>query len=330
MSAGPGGMGDRITVIVVPDETSPVRRFQVPRALLRHGIWIVALVAMLFTAGLVDYVRLRVEAVEVEQLRAETRRHRENLLELTDDVSVLERELARVQEFERKVRVIADLPAAMTEASAPGAELGGEAGPQGLPTGPAGGEAGPWELAPGAQGALDLESGDLFLAVARIQRDTQRLILSSRHRGDSFDGLLEGLDGKRHRLASTPSTWPTDGWVTSGYGYRTSPFTGQRKFHAGLDIAADAGTPILAPARGKVIFAGRKGPLGKTLILDHGYGIRTTYGHTSALHVKRGQEVDRGERLADVGSTGRSTGPHLHYGVTVNQKSVNPSDYIIR
>ena len=66
------------------------------------------------------------------------------------------------------------------------------------------------------------------------------------------------------------------------------------------------------------------------MVIDHGYGIRTTYGHTSALHVKRGQEVDRGERLADVGSTGRSTGPHLHYGVTVNEKSVNPSDYIIR
>jgi murein DD-endopeptidase MepM/ murein hydrolase activator NlpD len=323
-------VSDRVTVIVVPDETSPVRRFQVPRALLRHGIWIAALVAMLVTAGLVDYIRLRVEAVEVEQLRVETRRHRENLLELTEDVSVLERELARVQEFERKVRVIADLPAAMTEASAPAAELGAEAGPQGLPTGPAGGEAGPWELAPGARDVLDPESADLFEAVARTQRTAQGLILSSRNRRDSFDALLEELDGKRHRLASTPSIWPTDGWVTSGFGYRTSPFTGQRKFHAGVDIAADAGTPILAPARGKVIFTGRKGPLGKTLILDHGYGIRTTYGHTSAVHVKSGQEVDRGERIADVGSTGRSTGPHLHYGISVNEKSVNPSDYIIR
>lgn len=323
------GSGDQITVIVVPDETSPVRRFQMPRALLRHGIWVGALVAMLCAAGVVDYVRLRVEAVEVEQLRAETRRHRENLLSLSEDLTGLEQELARIQEFERKVRVIADLPAAMAEAATdPGLE---EVGPQGLPTGPAGGEAGPWEPPPDPDRAGPGEGDPLDpAAIVRIQRRAGRLFLRSRHRGDSFDGLLEQLDGKRHRLASTPSIWPADGWVTSRYGYRTSPFTGQRKFHAGIDIAADVGTPVVAPARGKVVFVGRKGPMGKTVILDHGYGIRTNYGHNSAIHVELGQEVERGERIADVGSTGRSTGPHLHYGVSVDKRSVNPSDYIIR
>ncbi len=326
----PNAAGDRITVIVVPDETSPVRRFQVPRALLRHGVWMAALVAMLAAAGVVDYVRLRVEAVEVEQLRGETRRHRENLMELTQDVSELEQALARIREFERKVRVIADLPAAMTEVSAPDALEPAEAGPQGLPTGPAGGESGSWDLGP-AEAELEGEGDSLDAArIERIRRRARQLTLRSELRRDSFDALLEELDGKRHRLASTPSIWPTDGWVTSGYGYRTSPFTGQRKFHAGIDIAADVGTPIVAPARAKVVFVGRKGPLGKTLTLDHGYGIRTTYGHTSMIHVKLGQEVERGERIADVGNTGRSTGPHLHYGVSVKQKSVNPSDYIIR
>ena len=194
-----------------------------------------------------------------------------------------------------------------------------------------GGEAGPWELPGGEEPVADGEGGVLDAAsIARIQRRAQQLMLRSQHRRDSFNAMLEELDGKRHRLASTPSVWPTDGWVTSRYGYRTSPFTGQRKFHAGLDIAADVGTPVVAPARGKVVFVGRKGPLGKTLIIDHGYGIRTTYGHTSALHVKRGEEVERGDRIADVGSTGRSTGPHLHYGISVGEKSVNPSDYIIR
>ena len=118
--------------------------------------------------------------------------------------------------------------------------------------------------------------------------------------------------------------------MTSRYGYRISPFTGKRKFHAGLDIAADIGTPVGAPARGKVVMVGRKGPLGKTVVLDHGYGFRTTFGHNSRVHVKLGQEVERGETIAEVGNTGRSTGPHLHYAVKVNEKSVNPADYIIR
>jgi murein DD-endopeptidase MepM/ murein hydrolase activator NlpD len=129
-------------------------------------------------------------------------------------------------------------------------------------------------------------------------------------------------------LASTPSIWPTEGWVTSGYGYRISPFTGRRTFHAGIDIASDFGTRIVAPARGRVVFVGRKGSLGKTLKIDHGFGLRTFYGHAAEIHVERGQEIERGERIASVGSTGRSTGPHLHYSVEVNGRSVNPRNYI--
>jgi murein DD-endopeptidase MepM/ murein hydrolase activator NlpD len=144
----------------------------------------------------------------------------------------------------------------------------------------------------------------------------------------SFEELVEGLEGKRHRLASTPSIWPTEGWVTSGYGYRISPFTGRRTFHGGLDIASDFGTPIVAPARGKVVFAGRKGPLGKTLVIDHGFGLRTSYGHAAEIHVEKGEAIERGQRIASVGSTGRSTGPHLHYAVEVKGKSVNPHNYI--
>ena len=141
--------------------------------------------------------------------------------------------------------------------------------------------------------------------------------------------LVEALEGKRHRLASSPSVWPTKGWLTSRYGYRTSPFTGKRQFHAGLDIAGAEGTDIIAPARGKVVFSGKRGPLGKSLIIDHGYGVRTQYGHNAELFVKRGDEVERGQRIASLGNTGRSTGPHLHYVVEVKGKSRDPLDYIL-
>ena len=141
-------------------------------------------------------------------------------------------------------------------------------------------------------------------------------------------GLLEQLEEKHHRLVSMPSVWPAKGWLTSRYGPRISPFTGQRQLHAGIDIAAESGTSIFAPARGRVTFVGRKGPLGKTLVLDHGFGVKTFYGHTKEIHVTTGETVERGEEIAAIGSTGRSTGPHLHYVVEVDGKTRDPLDYI--
>jgi murein DD-endopeptidase MepM/ murein hydrolase activator NlpD len=147
-------------------------------------------------------------------------------------------------------------------------------------------------------------------------------------RGDSLELLLEQLDDKRVKLASMPSIWPARGWLTSRFGARVSPFTGRRQMHAGIDIASRAGTPIIAPAQGRVSYVGRKGPMGNTLILDHGFGVKTIYGHTEAIHVKPGQSVERGQEIAAIGSTGRSTGPHLHYVVEINGKPRNPLDYI--
>ena len=125
-----------------------------------------------------------------------------------------------------------------------------------------------------------------------------------------------------------PSIWPAKGWLTSRFGPRVSPFTGKRQLHAGIDIAAASGTSIYAPARGRVTFVGRKGPLGKTVVLDHGFGVKTVYGHTKEIHVSSGETVERGQEIAAIGSTGRSTGPHLHYVVEVNGKARDPLDYI--
>jgi len=98
--------------------------------------------------------------------------------------------------------------------------------------------------------------------------------------------------------------------------------------HAGLDISAAVGTPIVAPARGRASFVGNKGPLGQALVIDHGHGVKTIYGHTSRIFVKAGETVERGQKVAAIGNTGRSTGPHLHYVVEVNGRPRNPLDYI--
>jgi murein DD-endopeptidase MepM/ murein hydrolase activator NlpD len=152
--------------------------------------------------------------------------------------------------------------------------------------------------------------------------------------------LLQGLEtrlqtvrsdvDKRNQLAAaTPSIWPTHGWLSSSMGNRADPFTGERDFHPGLDISADKGSPIYSTADGKVTHAASAGNYGNLVIVDHGYGIETRYGHMSAFKVKVGQAVKRGDLLGLVGSTGRATSSHLHYEVRANGRVLNPLQLLL-
>src|SRR5262245_3532803 len=301
---------------------------QLTRRSLRRAAGGALVAAAMLLIGVVDYVRLRSERVDVELLRAESLRHGGELSTLGDEVSGIARELERVQELERKVRVIANLPAAVREARVP--EQAGQGGGDD-PAPPAARSA---TSGPDAADDLDLgslvtpEGGIDSASLARIQSRAQQLASQLPTRKLSLLDLLEGLEGQSQRLASTPSIWPTNGFVTSGYGKRISPFTGRLQFHEGLDIAADFETTVVAPARGRVIFVGMDGPFGRKVEIDHGYGVRTHYAHLSKALVQRGQTVERGMPIAEVGSTGRSTGPHLHYGVEVNGHHADPTNYI--
>lgn len=130
-------------------------------------------------------------------------------------------------------------------------------------------------------------------------------------------------------LLSTPTVLPTNGWITSYFGHRISPTAGVRKMHEGLDVGANYGTPIRAPADGLVTFAGNKAGFGLFVQIDHGYGIETIYAHSQKIIAKNGQRVKRGDLLAKVGSSGYSTGPHLHYEVRVNGIAVDPLYFIL-
>lgn len=142
--------------------------------------------------------------------------------------------------------------------------------------------------------------------------------------------LTKIQEDKLTYVASTPSIWPVKGWVTSDFGSRRGPFGGGRDFHDGIDIAAQWGTPIVASADGVVTFAGNRGGLGKAVVIDHGFGIKSYYGHTSQIFVHEGQKVGRGAVVAHVGSTGHSTGPHLHYEIHVDGVAVNPAKYLVQ
>ncbi len=134
---------------------------------------------------------------------------------------------------------------------------------------------------------------------------------------------------QEHRLRHLPSIWPVRGWVTSEFGMRRDPFTGGRRMHNGIDIVAPYGSAMVAPADGRVVFAGWKSGWGRCVEIDHGNGIRSFFAHCRTLGVDAGKDVKRGDKIATVGSSGRSTGTHLHYGVKRSGAWTNPRNYII-
>jgi murein DD-endopeptidase MepM/ murein hydrolase activator NlpD len=117
--------------------------------------------------------------------------------------------------------------------------------------------------------------------------------------------------------------------VTSDFGTRIDPYTAERKMHQGMDIATPHGQTVYTPSDGTVVFIGLEGGYGKVLVIDHGYGVKTRYGHLSEITVHLGDRVKRGDKVAQVGNTGRSTGPHLHYEVRVNGIPENPRKFIL-
>jgi murein DD-endopeptidase MepM/ murein hydrolase activator NlpD len=142
--------------------------------------------------------------------------------------------------------------------------------------------------------------------------------------GTRLDSVRDSVERRHALAAATPSIWPVAGWLSSSYGNRTDPFTNDKDFHPGLDISADYGQPVLATGDATVSGAGPNGAYGNMVALDHGFGIVTKYGHLSRIAVMNAQHVRRGEIIGYVGSTGRSTGAHLHYEVWMNGRLTNP------
>ncbi|MEJ2683646.1 MAG: M23 family metallopeptidase [Candidatus Sulfobium sp.] len=140
--------------------------------------------------------------------------------------------------------------------------------------------------------------------------------------------IKDYLSKQRDIYLATPNGWPTDGHITSPYGWRVDPMTGGREFHGGVDIAAEPGEPVRATADGIVSFAGWSGNNGNLVVIEHGMGFQTFYAHNRKVIVKVGQKVKRGQIISYMGSTGRSTGPHVHYEIWHDGRSVNPAKYL--
>lgn len=257
------------------------------------------------------YAKSQALEQELGETRKTVQAYDGQLLNLAGKLRTLEEDIRRVQQFDAKLRVIMNIDKE-TDAGK-GAE----------------------EEAPFPQSSADAGSDSVFLARHRelFTRRVHSLVdelagtISLEEVGQQ--SLMNFLRSNKDTLLATPSIWPTQGFLTSGFGWRRSPFSGSGSMHKGLDISNHIGTPVIAPARGTVTFAGMDGSYGLCLMIDHGSNIVTRYAHLQRALVKEGQYVQRGDVVAALGNTGRSTGPHLHYEVIVGGVPVNPMRYIL-
>ncbi len=293
------------TVIVVSDHSQAVRKFRLPRRWLRNAAYAGVGVGLVGLLTIGHYFSLLGSASENSVLKEENAQLRSQILLVQEKVAHISATLDRVERFDAKLRT------AVTQLQDPERNLA--LGPVGKPDAPA--IPGP---APAAQANLSALPGRL----ATLDTEASRQESSLRE-------LQEYFDDQKSMLASTPSIWPTRGWVTSDFGVRLDPYTAERMMHRGLDIATPGGQVVYSPSDGTVVFVGTEGGYGKVLVIDHGYGVKTRYGHLSEIYVKQGDRVKRGARVAAVGNTGRSTGPHLHYEVRVNGIPENPRKFIL-
>ena len=292
------------TLIVVSDHSQAVRKFRMPRRWLKRGLLGggASLVVGLLTVA--HYFTLLSASSENRVLKEENAQLRSQVLLVQEKVAHVQATLDRVERFDAKLR------SAVTHLQDPERNLA--IGPVDAPEGPA----------TTAPPAASENPAALPGRIASLDTEAHRQEASLRE-------LSEYFEDQKSMLASTPAIWPTQGWVTSDFGARLDPYTANRTMHQGLDISTPHGQPVLTPSDGTVVFNGTEGGYGKVLVIDHGYGVKTRYGHLSETFVRLGERVARGQKVAAVGNTGRSTGPHLHYEVRVNGIPENPRKFIL-
>ena len=307
-------MAKKLSFIILSNSGTTVKQIAVPVVLLVALALVIPLGAAFIGISLYDYQTLRKSlsgnhqlTQTIDEQRDDIGQQRLQIQSFAHEINALKEKLVKLDQFEEKIRLIANLAPGQTDGDLFG--VGGTA---------------PEDLEP----QLELTQRHEGL-MREMHRQVGELDTASQRKENRFSTLLDKLEGQRNLMASTPAIRPTSGWMTSRFGHRVSPFTGRKEFHKGVDIANRKGTEILATADGIVSYAGKKGAMGHVLVIDHGHGMITRYAHLSEALKKRGEKVKRGDTIAQMGNSGRSTGPHLHYEVHLNGVPVNPATYIL-
>jgi murein DD-endopeptidase MepM/ murein hydrolase activator NlpD len=305
------------------------------RTLVSLGCVAIALF-LIASSATVDYVQLLLEKNHSRWLRVENEYLKAQFKEIEGKLSTLESGLERVDSFSKKLRLITHAGSAtsMLELQVPSqnspSQIPAEQGvrwPSNI--GPIEEAFNKEQYAATSGATSDILGQTIKSEYSTIAVRLEKVTAGTESAEKDVLQLWKDLSDKNEILQTTPSIRPTRGWVSSNFGSRNSPFSGDPAQHKGLDIAADPGTPIHAPASGVVTSATIDSGYGKVISVDHGHGIVTRFAHCSQMYVKAGQKVRRGDVIGAVGNTGRSTGPHLHYEVRLQGVPVNPERYIL-
>lgn len=298
---------ESFTLIVVPDRHAEARRFRFQKRWLYQALGALGVVVAVGAGMTAHYASVVNDARENPALREENLKLKSEIAVFRQQLEHVGSTLDRVERFDQKLR-------AMTLLSDPQRNLA----------------MGPTEQAPMAPNADNqFVRSTASEPPQALNGRLDKLSAEATRQEQSLQELQAYFQDQKSILASVPSIWPTRGWVTSDFGSRVDPYTSERVMHAGLDIAGPHGKEIIAPSDGTVVFAGLEGGYGNVLVIDHGYGIKTRYGHLASIKVKAGEHIKRGQEIAALGNTGRSTGPHLHYEVRVNGIAQNPRKFIL-
>lgn len=337
--------GKSFTILIASNRRGGSYKFTVSSSWFKALAFVGFLFVLVVCTGFIDYVGLLMTANENNKLVAENTALRKQFDTVEEKLTSLEAGLERIQNFTKKLKLITnvddeDRTLKLALSTIP---RQGEAVPIGGGNDTSFGE---HERQPssellikdpmiGEKLPVDDDTGELATKrdalkdYASLSIRIDRAVKESQLREQGLLGLWDSLSERQSLLGATPSIKPARGWYTSRFGYRVDPVNGKSEMHAGLDIAAPPGTPVYAPADGVVSHVGYEPGYGKLVSIDHGYGVITRFAHNSRVFVQQGQKVHRWEVISAVGSTGRSTGAHVHYEVRIHGLPVDPMNYIL-
>lgn len=297
----------KITIVILPEGNKKVRQLRIPRVLILLSILIILSASSILAWGIRDYRVVKKEIPRLAKLQKENQDQKVQLAALAHRIDQMSRKMVKLKEFDNKLKLMVNLKPSEDNNQFLG--IGGS------------------DPAPGGAGYESEIARKKLVRLMHQSLDNLDTEISIQD-GEKAE-LINYLENQKSILACTPSIWPTKGWISSKFGYRLSPFTNEREFHRGIDICNRMKAKVVAPADGVVTSVGSDYGYGRLLRINHDHGLMTSYAHLQKILVKKGEQIKRGQEIALVGKSGRTTGPHLHYEVHLNGVPVNPLRYIL-
>lgn len=299
------------TLMLIPHSGRGVRQTIISKT--GFSFILIVIVAGFLSLGFFinDYRQIRYKIARLGELEVTNQIQKEEIVSLAQKIRNFNEEMEKLKKLEDRLRILAGVGGS-TETN----EELGKGGPQDYLL---------------LEKDMEIDEKELLpiQLIEKIEENTVFLENEIERREKGFEEVERIVRQRRDLFASTPNIFPIQGWISSGYGRRINPITRKREIHQAIDIVAPWGTEVRASAQGKVVSAGWKDAYGLAIRINDGHGYHTLYGHLSSVLVKEGQWVAKGEAIGRVGSTGRSTGPHLHFEVWLEGETVNPLELMV-